>query len=47
MVTVVFFSSGGYYKLELRYEELEDFIVLDSNVDTGVKRVFLTVKHPP
>ena len=47
MVTVVFFSSGAYYKLELRYEELEDFIVLDSNVDTGVKRVFLTVKHPP
>ena len=47
MVTVLFFSSGWYYKLELRYEELEDFVVLDSNVDAGVTRVFLTVKHPP
>ena len=46
MLTLVF-SAPGYYKMELRYHELEDFIVVDTDVDAGVKKIFLTVKHPP
>ena len=46
MLTLVF-SAPGYYKMELRYHELEDFIVVDTDVDASVKKIFLTVKHPP
>ena len=46
-ILTVVFSSHGDDKLELRYDELEDFIVVDSAADAGVNRVFLTVKHPP
>ena len=35
------------YKLELRYEELEDFIIVNSDVASGVIKLFLTIKHPP
>ena len=47
IVTVLFFVQGNSYKLELRYDELEDFIVVDSNVNAEVNRVFLSVRHPP
>ena len=46
MLTLLF-STPGYYKMELRYHELEDFIVVDTDVDAGVRKIFLTVKHPP
>ena len=46
MLTIMF-TSQGYYKLELRYHELENFLVVDSDIDAGVNKVFLTVKHPP
>ena len=35
------------YRLELRYEELEDFIIVNSDVASGVIKLFLTIKHPP
>ena len=35
------------YKLELRYDELEEFIIVDNDVSSGAKRIFLTAKHPP
>ena len=47
MLMLVFSAPGGFYKMELRYHELEDFIVVDNDVDAGVKKIFLTVKHPP
>ena len=47
ILTVLFFVQGNSYKLELRYDELEDFIAVDSNVNAEVNRVFLSVRHPP
>ena len=35
------------YKLELRYDELEEFIIVDDDVSSDAKRIFLTAKHPP
>ena len=35
------------YKLELRYEELEDFLIVNSDVASGVMKLFVTIKHPP
>ena len=46
MLMVVFFSAR-YYKLEVRYDELEDFVVVDASLRTGLKRFFITLKHPP
>ena len=43
----VSFQLLTLYKLELRYDELEEFIIVDSDVSSGAKRIFLTVKHPP
>ena len=45
--TVFFFVQGSSYKLELRYDELEDFITVDSNINDKVNKVFLSVRHPP
>ena len=35
------------YKLELRYEELEDFLIVNSDMASGVIKLFVTIKHPP
>ena len=35
------------YKLELRYEELEDFLIVNSDLASGVIKLFVTIKHPP
>ena len=47
MLTVLFLEQGFSYKLELRYDELEDFVAMDSDVNAVVDRVFLSVRHPP
>ena len=47
ILTVVFFLQGNPYKLELRYDELEDFIEVESDVNADVNRVFLSLRHPP
>ena len=48
MVTVLFVVRGRNYKIELRYDEYEDFILVDDNTSNGemTARIFLTVKHP-
>ena len=43
----VSFQLLTLYKLELRYDELEEFIIVDNDVSSGAKRIFLTAKHPP
>ena len=48
----LFLSSQGVlgrvsYKIELRYDEMEDFIVVDSDVNAEVNKVFLSMRHPP
>lgn len=35
------------YKLELQYEELEDFLIVNSDLASGVIKLFVTIKHPP
>ena len=47
ILTVSFSVQGSSYKLELRYDELEDFITVDSNLNAQVNKVFLSVRHPP
>ena len=47
ILNVFFFVQGNRYKLELRYDELEDFIAVDSDVNTEVNKIFLSVRHPP
>ena len=38
---------GGVYKVEFRYDELEDFFVVDNKGNSTFSRVFLTLRHPP
>ena len=47
ILTVFFSVQGNSFKLELRYDEFEDFVVVDSDMNTEVNRVFLSVRHPP
>lgn len=47
ILRVSFQSLPFLYKLELRYDELEEFIIVDNDVSSGAKRIFLTAKHPP
>ena len=47
ILTVSFSVQGSNYKLELRYDELEDFITVDSNMNAKVNKVFISVRHPP
>lgn len=47
ILTVFLFVQGSSYKLELRYDELEDFITVDSNMNAKVNKVFLSVRHSP
>ena len=47
ILTVLLSVEGNLHKIELRYDELEDFIVVDSDVDAEVNKVFLSVRHPP
>ncbi|XP_022778050.1 uncharacterized protein LOC111319571, partial [Stylophora pistillata] len=35
------------YKIELRYEEIEDFIIVDTDSSAEAINVFLTARHPP
>ena len=37
----------GPYKIEFRYDEIEDFIIVDSDSTAGVIKVFLSARHPP
>ena len=37
----------GPYKIEFRYDEIEDFIIVDCDSNAGIIKVFLTVRHPP
>ncbi len=48
MLTIFFVRRGRYYKLETRYSELEDFILIDSNTtDDEMIRAFFSLRHPP
>ena len=47
ILTVLLSVQGNSFKLELRYDELEDFISVDSDMNNEVNRVFLSVRHPP
>ncbi|XP_068758709.1 uncharacterized protein [Montipora capricornis] len=47
LLTVTFRLQTRLYKFELRYDELEEFILVYNDVGAGVKRIFLTAKHPP
>ena len=47
LLTVTFRLQTRLYKFELRYDELEEFILVYNDVDAGVERIFLTAKHPP
>ncbi|XP_068758712.1 uncharacterized protein [Montipora capricornis] len=47
LLTVRFRLQTQLYKFELRYDELEEFILVYNDVGAGVKRIFLTAKHPP
>ncbi|XP_022809817.1 uncharacterized protein LOC111346816 [Stylophora pistillata] len=35
------------YKIELRYDEVEDFIIVDTGRSAEAMNVFLTARHPP
>ena len=37
----------GPYKIEFRYDEIEDFIIVDSDSNAGIIKIFLTARHPP
>ena len=37
----------GPYKIEFRYDEIEDFIIVDSDSNAGVIKVFFSARHPP
>ncbi|XP_022809816.1 uncharacterized protein LOC111346815, partial [Stylophora pistillata] len=38
---------GSSNKIELRYHEMEDFIIVDSDCNAGIIKVFLSARHPP
>ena len=39
--------ARGPYKIEFRYDEIEDFIIVDSDSNAGIIKIFLTARHPP
>ena len=39
--------ARGPYKIEFRYDEIEDFIIVDCDSNARIIKVFLTVRHPP
>ena len=39
--------ARGPYKIEFRYDEIEDFIIVDCDSNAGVIKVFLSARHPP
>ena len=48
MLTVFFVRRRRNYKLEIRYDEFEDFVLVDSNTtNLEIIRVFFSVRHPP
>ena len=48
MLTVFFVTRRRNYKLEIRYDEFEDFVLVDSNTtNLEIIRVFFSVRHPP
>ena len=48
MLTVFFVWRKRNYKLEIRYSELEDFVLVDrKTTDNEMIRAIFTVKHPP
>ncbi|KAJ7353981.1 hypothetical protein OS493_030827 [Desmophyllum pertusum] len=47
ILTVYWSTQGNLYKFELRYDELEDFILVDSDVDAEMNKLFITTRHPP
>ena len=48
MLTVFFVLVNRQYKFEVRYEELEDFVLVDKpTTDNELMKAFFTVKHPP
>ena len=50
MLTVFFVWRRRNYKLEIRYDELDDFVLIDAkttDLDEEMMRAFFTVKRPP
>ncbi|XP_028390591.1 uncharacterized protein LOC114515528 [Dendronephthya gigantea] len=48
MLTVFFVFERLHFKLEIRYEEFEDFLLVDSSgTNEEIIRIFFTVRHPP